>query len=251
MKKFAYFIATEKGYRALEYTINIKRQYIGCVITFKEVNVKYDWSSDIINLCNINGIPVYLWKDVKNSLFELFKEYSITNAVTIAWRYLLPMKLNEYLQDGLIVFHDSLLPKYRGFAPTPTAIICGENVIGVTAIFASDKVDEGDIIMQRQITIDDDMYIDQIIEAQALLCAKMLSEIIDLSLCGRLQATPQNNDDATYSIWRNTEDCRIDWNRSSVNIYNFIRALGAPLSRCIHIYVRPKDNHKKGQKIIL
>ena len=53
-------------------------------------------------------------------------------------------------------------------------------MIGVTAIFASDKVDEGDIIMQRQITIDDDMYIDQIIEAQALLCAKMLSEIIDL-----------------------------------------------------------------------
>lgn len=228
MKRYILFIASEKGYVALNHLINIKSKHIGCVVTFEEINVDYDWSVDIQKVCEEESIPYYLWKNVKNNLVHLLDIHSITNAVAISWRYMIPLELNNYLDDGLIVFHDSLLPKYRGFAPTPTAVICGDNSIGVSAIFATDSVDEGNIILQQSIKIHEDMYIKEIIREQSRLYAVMLEKIIILSVQGNLKAEPQNHDNATYSIWRNVEDCHIDWSKSSTYLHRFIRAVSSP-----------------------
>ena len=140
------------------------------------------------------------------------------------------MKINDYLEYPLIVFHDSLLPKYRGFAPTPTAIMCGETNIGVTAIFANEQVDAGDIVAQKSVYVPETMYIKDIITLQANVCADILDEIIKRIEQKNLFGVPQNENEATYSIWRNKEDCHIDWNKSNKDIYNFIRAVGFPYS---------------------
>jgi methionyl-tRNA formyltransferase len=50
--------------------------------------------------------------------------------------------------------HDSLLPKYRGFAPLPNALINGEREVGVTALFASEEYDMGDIVCQRRLAVE-------------------------------------------------------------------------------------------------
>ena len=228
MKKYILYIASERGFIALSHLIDIGCENIGCVVTFGEVNVEYDWSLEIQNCCISADIPCYLWKDVKNNLIYIIKKHSITSAVAISWRYLLPLELNDYLEDDLIVFHDSLLPKYRGFAPTPTAIICGEKVIGVTAIYATDKVDEGDIILQRSMDVCDDAYIQEIIKDQSIIYGEMLEKIIQMSIIGNLNAVPQNHTDATYSVWRNVEDCHINWEQPHTYLYNFIRAVGSP-----------------------
>lgn len=229
MKRLLLFIATEKGYTALRSLItNGQQGHIGAVITFREVNVEKDWSCDIESECDASKIPCFLWRKVKSDLIGLIRKYSITGAVAIAWRYLLPLTINQYLEDDLIIFHDSLLPKYRGFAPTPTAIICGETTIGVTALFATKEIDQGDIILQKQMHISSDMYINDIIKKQSRLYACMLKIIIEQMEANSLTAYPQNESDATYSIWRNSEDCHIDWSRSAKEIYDFIRAVGKP-----------------------
>ena len=158
------FIASEKGYTALRRLTTQKNTgKVGAVITFKEVDVDKSWDIDIRNECTKNGIPFYFWKDAKDRLIEIIQKNNCICAITIAWKFLLPMKINDYLQYPLIVFHDSLLPKYRGFAPTPTAIMCGETDIGVTAIFANAQVDEGDIVAQKSVYVPETMYIKDVV----------------------------------------------------------------------------------------
>lgn len=229
MKKLLLFIATKKGCTALRHLIkNGRQKNIGIVVTFREVNVDKDWSYDIEETCIKNHIPCFLWTQIKTNIIGLITKYQITGAVAIAWRYLIPLKINEYLEDDLIVFHDSLLPQYRGFAPTPTAIICGEEKVGVTALFATETVDQGEIILQRHLLVSSDMYMNEIIEEQSHLYACMLEAIITQMEENILSSYPQDESKATYSIWRNPEDCHINWNRPAREVYNFIRALGTP-----------------------
>ena len=93
---------------------------------------------------------------------------------------------------------------------------------------ACDKADNGDIILQRKMKIGSDEYIREIIDRQSELMADMLLDIISNLKNGKIKRTAQNDADATYSIWRGPEDCRIDWDRSARDIYNLIRAVSDP-----------------------
>ena len=229
MHKIALFLATEKGCTCLKRLVSGGRaSNIGCVVSFNEVNVAHDWRNDIETLCRAEGIRFFVWRDIRGKLSEIFSENEITSAAAVSWRYLLPLEINNCLKIPLIVFHDSLLPKYRGFAPTPTAIINGENILGITALFAADEADNGDIILQRKMYVPDDMYMPEIVSEQAEIYADMLMDLLDMIETGSIRPEKQDESQATYSIWRNYDDCRINWHKSSEYIYNFVRALGRP-----------------------
>lgn len=227
--KLMLFLATQKGYVALEHLLeNGLVSNVGCVITFPEKNVTKDWEPLIKEKCSQYQISWYTWKEAKFKLQDILTENNINAAVAISWRHMLPTELNNFLTYPLIIFHDSLLPKYRGFAPTPTAIMAGEEEIGVTAFFAVEEVDAGDIISQAKIKISQEMYIKDIIAEQTKIYASMLEKIIYDMKAQSLKSASQNNSAATYSIWRNEADCLIDWTKSAKSIFNFVRALGEP-----------------------
>lgn len=229
MKRIALFLATQKGFAVLENLINSSyKENIACVISFHEVGVQKDYCSDLELACKTSGIPFFLWKDVKESLEKTLKNFNTTNIIAISWRYLLPLNLNEFLEDDIIVFHDSLLPKYRGFAPVVTAILCGDTTIGATALFATDSVDAGDIILQKPLEVTQDDYIENVIERMSNLYVSMALELIANICKGNLKAIPQNESLATYSVWRDEEDYKIDWKKNSMSIFNQIRATGFP-----------------------
>lgn len=224
------FLATQKGYEVLSALIdNGYSGDIGAVISFHEVNVEKDWHDDIASLCKSVKISFFDWRKAKSNLCELIKEYDITYAIAISWKYMISNEVCDGLKVPLIVFHDSLLPKYRGFAPLPTAVICGENEVGVTALFAVDEVDAGPVIMQESIEIDNSMYIQEIIDCISKLYVGMTIKLFKMFRSGEnIPSVPQNKDEATYSIWRSPEDCRIDWTQNATGIFNMIRAVSHP-----------------------
>ena len=244
MINIALFIASEKGYYSLKnailhgYAENIK-----FVSIFKETNVEKSYDEDIAQLCNQYKINCYKWSDIKNNVLEVIKKFNIDIAFTVSWKFLINTDINNFLKYCLIVFHDSLLPKYRGFAPTPTAIMCGETKIGITALLAVEGIDEGDIVLQKEIEVGDDDYICDIINKESHVCADMMIEIIKLAETGKISFTKQDSSMATYSIWRNPEDCKIDWRMSSLEIRNMIRAVSSPYPGAYCYY--------KNQKIII
>lgn len=229
MLNAALFIASEKGWYSLKNAI--ERGYaenIKLVLTFKEVNVDKSYDEDIKALCAANNIRFNYWMETKNTIMELLADLKIDIAFSISWKYLIDTKINTILKYGLIVLHDSLLPKYRGFAPTPTAMICGDNKVGITAIFAAEGIDEGDIVLQKEIQLKNNDYISDVIKKEAHVCAAMILEIMSMAQTNSITAIKQDNSLASYSIWRDVYDCKIDWTKSAIEIRNLIRAVSTP-----------------------
>jgi len=141
----------------------------------------------------------------------------------VGWQHLLPQ-----VTPSTVVFHDSLLPRYRGFAPTVTALIKGDCEIGVTALTPTDVIDQGPIIAQRAVPISYPIKIQTALEIQARLMADIAVDIIEQWKCGELSSKPQQEEMATLSIWRDDADYEIDWSNSADAIERFVNAVGHP-----------------------
>ena len=250
MDNIAMFIASEKGWYSLKKAIESGyAQNIKMVATFREVNVEKSYDQEIINLCQENKIRCYLWTEIKELLLKILIDLKIDIVITISWKYLINIDVNKVLKYGLIVFHDSLLPKYRGFAPTPTAIMCGENKVGVTALFAAEKIDEGDIILQKEIPVSNEDYISDVIAKEAKMCGDMVIEIIEMAKNNSINCIKQEDSAATYSIWRDVEDCKINWNKTATEIRNMIRAVSSPYPGAYFFYCKRKVIIKSAEVI--
>ena len=217
MNKVVFYVMTEKGFEVFKHAISIKINLISFVVVGKDHSLRNDYSDDIIKLSKENNID-YFFKGQEPQIDK--KDY----VFAIAWRWMIDHPTNK-----LIVFHDSLLPKYRGFAPLINMLINGEKEIGVSAIFGSANYDSGNLIAQQKMTINYPIKIYNAIKLNNVNYLKLVEMLINKILNGKqLKGVPQNNHQATYSIWRDSDDFNIDWNQSSEDIKRFIDALGYP-----------------------
>ena len=128
-----------------------------------------------------------------------------------------------------MVFHDSLLPRYRGFAPLVNALIQGEKEIGVTALWGADDYDRGSIIEQAAVAASYPVTIQTAINAVIPLYERLAIDVVRRLVAGEdVRGHAQDEQAATYSMWRDEEDYRIDWTQSATRISRFIDAVGAP-----------------------
>ena len=203
-----------KGFYALSKLNNNQQKLVAEVVAAKDKSVMNDFFEETKDFCEQNKI----------AFFEKGKEISSNSeySIAIGWRWL----INDH--KTLLVFHDSLLPKYRGFNPLVTALINGDTEIGLTALLASEEYDRGPIIGQKKIKIKHPIKINTAIEEISELYAQLLIEILEKIQHKTIVATEQTEANATYSLWRDDEDYFINWNDSSYNIKRFIDSVGYP-----------------------
>jgi len=210
------YVMSQKGYSVVQ-TLSDKG-LLGkgdVVVVGRDKNVANDFAEDIISLCKRQQITIQ--ERVDHEKFET------KFAMAIGWRWLIPNT------DNLIVLHDSLLPKYRGFLPLVSALLNKEKEVGVTALFANDYYDSGDIIAQATTNLSYPIKIQQVINLVQLNYQQLANEIISKIKAGEtLNAVPQDHDQASYSLWRDEKDYLIDWNQSAKEIQSFIYAVGSP-----------------------
>ncbi|MFP4619952.1 MAG: methionyl-tRNA formyltransferase [Bacteroidales bacterium] len=149
--------------------------------------------------------------------------------VVVAFR-ILPPEVFNIPDYGTFNLHASLLPDYRGAAPINHAIINGEKKTGVTTFFLDEKVDTGKIIMRKETEIASDETAGSLHDKLMVLGAELVMETVDAICKGDYQAIPQNElIEGRKSLKKAPrifkEDCRINWNKSSQEIYNLIRGL--------------------------
>ena len=217
--KINLYLMSEKGYEVLRNLIDAHyTPLIGQVIQAQDKNVQNDYYTEIHDLCIQQGITVSNRRDLTEPVAA---EYSIA----ISWRWLIPVEG----ASNLIVLHDSLLPRYRGFAPLVNMTINREPRIGVTALYANAEFDRGDIIMQKSVPVDYPIKIQDAIELIAPLYAGIVVDIFRHIATGQeLPAARQNEDEASYSLWRDEEDYQIDWSQSAQDIQQFCYSVGYP-----------------------
>lgn len=165
--------------------------------------------------------PVYL-KDAEFE--EQIRSLAPDLIVVVAFK-ILPKEIFNIPKHGSINLHASLLPKYRGAAPINRAIINGESETGVTSFFLKEKVDTGNIIIQKRTDIKPEDNAGTLHDKLSELGAQVVLETVQMIETGNISATMQDNSQATPAPKISKEDCRIDWNQSSVAIHNLIRGL--------------------------
>lgn len=143
--------------------------------------------------------------------------------ITAAYGQLIPQAILDAPRLGCINVHASLLPLYRGGAPVHQAIIDGQEKTGVTIMYMVKKMDAGNIISQKETLIDDEETVGTLYDRLSHLGAQLLKETLPLILAGENQSIPQDESLVTYAPTLSREDERIDWNLSSLQIYNKVR----------------------------
>ena len=142
-----------------------------------------------------HGIPVYQPQTLKNGTFEdELKKLDPDMIIVAAYGKILPKYVLDYPKYGCVNAHGSILPKYRGASPIQRAIIDGEKVTGITAMYMAEGLDTGDIIKiyPCDITPDDDFG--SLHDKLANLAGVAMCDVIDMTENGTITRTKQDDE---------------------------------------------------------
>lgn len=145
--------------------------------------------------------------------------------ITCAYGQIVPKEVLDYPSLGCINVHASLLPKYRGASPITQVIMNGEEKTGITIMYMDEGIDTGNIIHAKEIAIEDDDTYGTLSEKLSILGADLLMHTLPSIIEETNFSLPQDEREATYVGMLKREDERIDFNDTSLNIVNKVRAL--------------------------
>ncbi|MDD6223809.1 MAG: methionyl-tRNA formyltransferase [bacterium] len=145
--------------------------------------------------------------------------------VTCAYGQIIPKDLLDLPKYGCINVHASLLPKLRGGAPIHKAIINNELRTGITIMYMTEKMDAGDIISQIETVINKDDNVGTLHDRLSELGTRLLLDTIPNIVTGNIHPKPQDEKEVTYAWNITREDEKLDFSKSTIDIYNQIRGL--------------------------
>ncbi len=170
------------------------------------------------------GIPVYQYSKIRNEGVQDLKNLAPDVIVTCAFGQILSQEIIDIPKYGVINIHASLLPKYRGASPIHYAILNGENQTGITVMRTDAGIDTGDIIISRSTDIKETETCGELFDRLKFIGAEMIITALDLIESGRAKYLKQDESLATYSKIIKKEMALIDFNKSSEQVVNQIRA---------------------------
>ena len=145
--------------------------------------------------------------------------------IVVAFR-MLPEVVWKMPSLGTFNLHASLLPNYRGAAPINWAIINGETKTGVTTFFIDDKIDTGAMILNAETAVGANESAGELHDRLMELGSETVIQTLALLESGRVTTTIQKDNDEIKTAYKlNKENCKIDWNKSALDIHNLIRGL--------------------------
>ena len=135
-----------------------------------------------------------------------------------------PEAARDLPTHGSICFHPSLLPRHRGPSSINWPIIQGETRTGLTIFYPNDGLDEGEILLQKEVEIGPDdtlgtVYFQKIFQ----LGVDAMLESVDLMKAGNAPRIAQDDSQATYESWCRKQDAELDWSKPAAEVYNLIR----------------------------
>jgi len=149
--------------------------------------------------------------------------------IVVAFR-MLPEVVWKMPPLGTFNLHASLLPNYRGAAPINWAIINGEEFTGVSTFFLKHEIDTGNILMQRKVNIDPNDSAGSLHDKLMLVGSDLVVDTLDHILTGDVKVIEQDKSPYSDQSIKEApklfkEDCRVDFSKSTHDVYNFIRGL--------------------------
>lgn len=173
-----------------------------------------------------HNIPVY--QPVKIREEEYVEQIQCLNPdviVVAAFGQILPKSILETPRYGCINVHASLLPLYRGAAPIQWAVIDGRQTSGVTTMQMNEGLDTGDILLKKEIELEEKETGGSLFDKLAGIGAALLIETLERAEAGSL--TPQKQDDSksSYAKMLNKNLGKLDFTKDAASLERLVRGL--------------------------
>jgi len=144
--------------------------------------------------------------------------------VVMAYGQILPREVLEIPSVACLNLHASLLPRWRGAAPTQAAIAAGDRETGITAMYMAEELDTGDMLLQRKVDILPTDTGGSLHDRLAQVAPQALLEALQMLGKDSAPRIPQDNALATYAPKLTRDDGKIDWSGAAEVIERKIRA---------------------------
>ncbi|MBQ6285054.1 MAG: methionyl-tRNA formyltransferase [Bacilli bacterium] len=171
-----------------------------------------------------HGIEVYQPEKIRKE-FEYILSKNPDVIITCAYGQIIPVELLETPKYKAINVHASLLPKLRGGSPLHRAIINGYIKTGITIMYMAPGMDDGDIITQESIKINDTDNVGTIHDKLSILGRDLLLKTLPDIFNGNVTRTKQNENEVTFAYNIKREEELIDFNKTAKEVYNQIRGM--------------------------
>lgn len=172
------------------------------------------------------NIPVFQPNTFKDdNVVEELRALAPDLIVVVAYGKLLPQRVLDIPRLGCVNMHASILPQLRGAGPVQWSILNHCDETGVTAMYMSAGMDEGDMIEVRRTPIDPMETGEELMARLADIAASLACDTIDALCSGTATRTPQDQDKATYAPMLSKALSPIDWSQPLQHIIDHVRGL--------------------------
>ena len=172
-------------------------------------------------------LKIYQPETVKNNteFIEEIKGLNPDVICVVAYGKILPKELLDIPKFGCINVHGSLLPKYRGAAPIQWSILNGDKTTGITTMYMDIGMDTGDMILKKEVTIEENETTGELWERLSKIGAELLVETLQKIEEGTAPRIPQGTE-FSMAPMLDKEMSKIDWNnKTAKEIKNLVRGL--------------------------
>ena len=167
-----------------------------------------------------------LQPDKLRDVTELLKSLQADVGALVSYGKIIPQDIIDIFPHGIVNFHPSMLPVYRGPSPIETAIMHGDSFTGLTLMALSKDMDAGAIYYQEKVAISPDDTAEQLYERFGRRGAELMVDKLAQIVAGKITGVPQDNNLAIYChmITKNDGLLRPDV-MTARECYNRLRAL--------------------------
>ena len=224
--KIGYFADGAWAHKAFEKLIHDK------TIQIVFIMVRYETRDKVLTAyAEQYNIPLLIHENINSATFvELVKKYNADLFVSMSFNQIFGKAIRELPPLKTINCHAGKLPFYRGRNILNWVLINDEKEFGITVHYVDKGIDTGDIILQRVYEITDEDNYATLLERAYEGCAGLLYDAIKLIQDNRVKTIRQTDIDKVgmYCGRRCIGDEITDWNQSSREIFNFVRAICKP-----------------------
>ena len=172
------------------------------------------------------SIPVYQPKSMKgDDAFAQLEEIDPDVIVVAAYGQILPKRVLDLPKFGCVNIHGSLLPKYRGAAPIPQAVLNDDKVTGVTTMLMDVGLDTGDILLTKETEIGINETSAELFDRLSLMGGELIEETLDALENGTVEPKKQDEKLASHTSKIDKSMCPVSFDKPALEIHNRIRGL--------------------------
>lgn len=178
----------------------------------------------VAEYASARGIPLRQPEKPDAALAEWMRGESVALAFVMAYGHFLPKAVREAPTHGMLNFHGSILPDYRGASPVETAIAMGESETGVCLMQVVKEMDAGAVADCERVRIEDSDTSPVVRAKVGQAVLPLLQRKLPAALVGELDFVPQDARRATFCRKISKEDGALDFTQSAAAIDARLRA---------------------------